>query len=36
MEWADMGSGLSDRRGEICQWLGEILEIGLSLAWVGV
>ena len=30
------GQGLSDRRGVICQWLGEILEFGLSLAWLGV
>jgi hypothetical protein len=30
------GQGLSDRRGVICQWLGEILEFGLSLAWGGV
>ena len=30
------GQGLSDRRGVICQWLGEILEFGLSLAGVGV
>ena len=30
------GQGLSDRRGVICQWQGEILEFGLSLAGVGV